>query len=498
MNLYIGSKLKIHKVINRTAAFFLIIALIVPMFVFSSVTDVGAYDYIANGMDVSKWQGEINWDNVKASGIDFVIMRVGTTYGKDVNFEYNYLGAKSRGINVGIYYYSYALTESEARAEAETVATWLNGKTFEYPLFYDIEDESQLALTNAERTALCVAYNTVLENKGYLTGVYANKNWLSNYLDWPLLAEKYVIWEAAWRISGKPEVDKSGECQLWQYTDKGSVTGVWGNVDLDVSYVNYPEIIKREGKNGFAPNSTGSSVGAYYTTTENVNLRTGDGTSNTILLTVPKGSTVKLHTVNLWGTWANVTYNGTTGWLKDEYLDFSSCTPFTYTVNYVSDMEGTSSPASAQYSYGAPLTVASMEDLSLYSFKGWYINRASDGAWKTADGWTSEETEKSLISGETVFAVNDSFIVTDAGDDTYEFTAVWERSFKYGDANRDGSINARDKSLMKKYVTNSLGDIVVESIILDLDGNGSVNAKDTALLNKYVRGLIDSFPAELK
>ncbi len=492
------TNLKLRELLKRTAVLIIAISIILPTFVFSSINKVGAYDYIAYGMDVSKWQGEINWDNVKASGIDFVIMRVGTSYGKDVNFEYNYLGAKSRGINVGIYYYSYALTESEARAEAETVSTWLNGKSFEYPLFYDIEDSSQLELTNDERTALCVAYNTVLENKGYLTGVYANKNWLSNYLDWPLLAEKYVIWEAAWRVSGQPEVDKSGECQLWQYTDQGSVNGVWGNVDLDVSYVNYPEIIKRDGKNGFAPGSTGSSVGAYYKTTENVNLRTGDGTSYDKLLTIPKGSTVLLHTVNLWGTWAKVTYNGTTGWLKDEYLDFSSCTPFKYTVNYVSDKEGTTAPASAEYKYGEPITVGSIEALSLYSLTGWYVKRTSDGAWKSADGWSESESDRAAVNAGATVYVNDSFIASGAGDDSYEFTAIWERSFKYGDANRDGSINARDTALMKKLVTNALGDIVVEFEIMDLNGDGKINAKDTALLNKYARGLINIFPVEQK
>lgn len=482
--------------VRRLTAFIITAVLILPAFVFSSANEVGAYDYIANGIDVSKWQGEIDWDKVSETDIDFVIIRVGTSYGKDVNFEYNYLGAKSRGLNVGIYYYSYALTEDEARAEAETVATWLNGKTFEYPLFYDIEDESQISLTNDERTALCVAYNTVLENKGYLTGVYASKNWLTTYLNWSFLAEKYVIWEAAWRLSGKPEVDKSGECQMWQYSAEGSVSGISGAVDLDVSYVNYPEIVKRDGKNGFAPGSSAVTVQAYYTTTENVNLRTGDATTYERLLTIPKGSVVKLHTVNKSGTWAQVTYNGTTGWLKDEYLDFASCTPFTYTVNYVSDMDGTAAPESAQYKYGAPIVAETMEDTSLYSFKGWYVKRVSDGVWKTADGWTSDENAKALIGAGAVFAVNDSFAVSGIGDDSYEFSAVWERSFMYGDGNRDGRINSKDKSLMKKYVTNSLGDVVIELEIFDLDGNGTVNSKDTALMNKRVRGLIDSFPVE--
>lgn len=483
---------------KRSLAVLFVLALLVPI-VAGSITTSGAYDYIAYGIDVSKWQGTIDWDAVKASGIDFVILRAGTTKGKDSYFDYNYLGAKSRGINVGAYYYTYALTEAEAAAEAETVATWIAGKTFEYPIYFDIEDPSMESLSVETRTNMCIAFNSVLEEKGYFTGIYASKSWLDTYLDKATLASKYTIWEASWRNSGQADIDKSGDCQVWQYSATGSISGISGYVDLDVSYVNYPELIRRVGLNGFSKESVESTVAAYYTTTaSSLNIRSGPSTDYEIVAVAPNGSRVILLDTNASGTWAKVYYNGKIGWLSDMYLDLAAPVPLEYTVSCSSSLEGAVLPDSQSLRYGAVVTAAAAQGPDNYAFKGWNLKRASDGAWYTADGgWVAEsdsaDIDKALITEGTKLTLNEALVELTAGDDSFVLEAVWEMTVLYGDGNGDGYINARDMIVMKKAI---MGASVSESVMtaLDLDGDGALRSKDSLLLKKYLGGIINKFP----
>lgn len=203
------------------------------------------------GIDVSKWQGNINWGEVKNSGYSFAILRVG--YGKDgadKMFEANYAGAKRVGLGVGVYLYSYASSVQDARIEARFCLKNIKDKQLEFPVVYDIEDCSMLALTTDKRTDCCYAFCEAVEDAGFYSMIYANPNWLRNYLHGEKLASRFDLWLAQWGAR-----EPSYRCGIWQHSETGNVPGIIGNVDLDISYKNYPEIMKETGANGFGSNS---------------------------------------------------------------------------------------------------------------------------------------------------------------------------------------------------------------------------------------------------
>lgn len=215
------------------------------------------------GIDVSKWQGHINWTLVKDEGKDFVMIRDG--YGKsgiDKMFETNYQGAKYAGIDVGVYHYSYADSVSDARKEAEFCIRNIAGKQFEMPIVYDIEEPEMMSMTTRQRTDCCKAFCEAVEDAGYYAMIYTNPNWLRNYLYADELIGRLDLWLAQWGSS-----EPSYKCGIWQYSETGKVRGVIGNTDLDISYKNYSEIIKSEKLNGFGsiaqkvePNSVKSHI----------------------------------------------------------------------------------------------------------------------------------------------------------------------------------------------------------------------------------------------
>ncbi|MBE6562870.1 MAG: hypothetical protein E7660_03945 [Ruminococcaceae bacterium] len=483
------------KTIKRMAALLTVLAILLAMMPSVFSVPVGAYDYIAYGIDVSKWQKTIDWDAVKSTGVDFVILKVGSTKGMDEYFEFNYLGAKSRGLNVGAYYYTYAMSEAEAAAEAETLVSWIKGKTFEYPIYFDIEDPSQEVLSKQTRTNMCIAFNTVLENNGYFAGIYSSKSWLNSSLDRATLSAKYAIWEASWRNSGQADIDKSADCQMWQYSATGSVSGISGNVDMDVSYVNYPEIIKRVGLNGFAKGSVASTVRAYYTTTaSSLNVRSDPSTDHGVVTSVSQGTTVLVLDANSAGTWVKVKIGSTVGWLSAKYLTLSTPVPVEYTVSYDMGISGISAPQSVKLAYGGVTAASNVSAPSGYAFKGWNVKRASDGLWYTGNGWS--QGGKALIGAGTKIALDEKFVSVEAGNDTYMLTAVWESVTTYGDVNGDGDVNAKDLMSVRKYL---VGEATLNNIgAADVDGNGTVALKDVLYLKMYQKGLISSFPAEEK
>ena len=202
------------------------------------------------GIDVSRYQGTIDWAKVKADGIQFAILRCGTGYNgstKDSKFETNYANAKKVGMPIGAYIYSYAKTVAQAEKEAEKVLEWIKGKSFEYPIVFDIEDKCQANLGKAMISNIIRAFCEKIECAGYYAMVYANKDWLENRID-DDCKTKYDIWLAQW--TSKPSY--KGEFGVWQYSSKGSVKGISGNVDMNMSYKNYPNIMKNNGINGFA------------------------------------------------------------------------------------------------------------------------------------------------------------------------------------------------------------------------------------------------------
>ncbi len=202
------------------------------------------------GIDVSEYQGNIDWQTVKNSGIDFAMLRCG--YGrfpsqKDDRFEQNYTNAKKAGVNVGSYLFSYATSVDNAREEAENCLRFLEGKQFEYPIAYDIEAPSQQRMSAEEVSEIADTFCRTLENRGYYVSIYANLFFLNNKLT-DAIKSRYDIWLAQW--ARLPSYN--GNFGMWQYSATGTVRGINGSVDLDISYKDYPSIMRRNSLNGFS------------------------------------------------------------------------------------------------------------------------------------------------------------------------------------------------------------------------------------------------------
>ena len=184
------------------------------------------------GIDVSKHQGNIDWNKVKADGIEFAIIRIG--YGgsepvKDSKFEENYKNARAVGIKVGAYLYSYANSQSDIDKEKASVKTWLNGRKLDLPFYIDVEDKkTQGDLSVSVLSNLVNNFCEFIENLGYWAGIYANKNWLETKLDMNKL-NKYTVWVAQWTTNPTYQ----GSYAMWQYTSNGSVNGISGRVDMN-------------------------------------------------------------------------------------------------------------------------------------------------------------------------------------------------------------------------------------------------------------------------
>lgn len=206
---------------------------------------------MAKGIDVSKWNGDIDFKKVKSAGIDFVMIRAGYgkyTNQKDDKFEQNYKNATAAGLNVGAYWYSYAATEADAIAEAATFLKVIKGKSFNFPLAFDIEERTQYNLGTAKVEKIINAFCGAIEKAGYYCMLYSYESFLTERTK-VITRKKYDIWCA--NISRKPSIN----CGIHQYSFKGKIDGIKGDVDLNTTDKNYNQIIKAAGLNGFKKTS---------------------------------------------------------------------------------------------------------------------------------------------------------------------------------------------------------------------------------------------------
>ena len=210
------------------------------------------------GIDVSQYQGNIDFAKVKASGIDFVIIRAG--YGRYENqcdpfFEQNYKSAKAAGLHVGAYWYSYAQSVDDAVKEAKTCMKIIKDKQFEMPIFFDLEEQKQFVKGVVFCDSLVKSFCNELEKNGYFAGLYISRSPLQTYIS-KSVANRYALWIAEYGSRCK----YNGSYGIWQYTSTGRVSGINGNVDMDISYVDYPVAIKKAGLNGFKKQVVSSST----------------------------------------------------------------------------------------------------------------------------------------------------------------------------------------------------------------------------------------------
>lgn len=205
---------------------------------------------VAEGIDVSRYQGNIDFEKVKAAGYDFVIIRVGTSQGgKDSNFDKYYDDALSAGLDIGCYYYTYSTDTKGAKAEAKDVLKYIKGKTFTYPVFLDLEHgEHQSYERLDENTAMINTFCKYIKRGGYYPGVYTSSSIYNSYINVSQIENKWDFWVASYRDHTYSYDGYSKSFSMWQYSDCGRVDGIDADVDLNVSYVDYPKIIEQFNK----------------------------------------------------------------------------------------------------------------------------------------------------------------------------------------------------------------------------------------------------------
>ncbi len=223
------------------------------------------------GIDVSKWQGAIDWAKVAGDGVKFAMIRLGygsadgTACGVDRYFQKNVEGALANGIAVGCYFYSYGLSVEAVKKEAAFTIKQLakyKGKIL-YPIAYDLEDVSQEYLGKKTLTDMVTAFCSAVEAAGYYATFYSNPNWLTYKLDTPALA-RFDLWLAQW---GNSPTYKGHSYGMWQRSCTGRVAGITGNVDMNTAYYDYEARIKKDRLNGYTGSTASNSGGTASTGT---------------------------------------------------------------------------------------------------------------------------------------------------------------------------------------------------------------------------------------
>ncbi len=230
---------------------------------------------LAEGVDVSQYQHTMNnrtqsynpldWTALKDAGVDYAILKIGSTVregadgtvkgGLEPTFEMDYADAKAAGIDLGVYFYTYATTVKEIRADAQWMLQHLEGKQFEYPIYLDLEDPSLVDLGGPLLTEMCMEFFTVLQENGYYTGLYVNNEWLRVILQTEKMIDNFEIWYARYPGTDTPEWDTEkygAHLGMWQYSDSGRFEAIPEiPFDLNFAYKDYPSLIKQYGFNGY-------------------------------------------------------------------------------------------------------------------------------------------------------------------------------------------------------------------------------------------------------
>ena len=305
---------------------------------------VAETDQVTIGIDVARYQGTIDWAQVAASGIDFAMVRVG--YRADVsreicadtNAQYNMQEAQKNGIKVGAYFFSTATTAEEAKAEADWVADYISRYQITYPVAFDCEgfdkpDSAQYHLTNAERTDIAIAFMQEIYNRGYTPMFYASMGEMTANAKWDTtrIESTYRIWVSQYPSVPYPETAKSsygGTHAMWQYTNRGTVAGITGSVDVNVAYFGYDgtaEAVNPETPEEVRPDAEAlmnfTEVNEAVTAKDSTNLRDipSQGADSTIVYTLRNGETVMRTGVSDSG-WSRLTYDGRTVYAVSSYL----------------------------------------------------------------------------------------------------------------------------------------------------------------------------------
>ena len=299
---------------------------------------------ITIGVDVSKFQGTIDWAQAASSGVDFAMIRVGYRAQKtgviyaDTNAKYNMQEAQANGIKIGAYFFSTAVTTDEAVQEADWVADYISQYQITYPVAFNCEgfenaDSRQYAMTQSERTDMAIAFLNEIYNRGYTPMFYAAKNEMLGDAKWDTsrIEKTYKIWVSQYPSVPYPQTaqsDYTGTHAMWQYTNQGTVQGISKPVDVDIAYFGYAGTA--DAQSDVAPETVSadaealmnfSDVNETVTAKQSTNLRNipSQGSDATVVATLQNGETATRTGVSSSG-WSRVSYNGQTLYAVSSYL----------------------------------------------------------------------------------------------------------------------------------------------------------------------------------
>ena len=328
-----------------------------PSDLFNAST-AGENESITYGIDVSKHQGTIDWEKVAAEDIEFAMIRVGyrgSSTGAieaDSNAAYNLQEAEKYGVKIGVYFFSTAVTEEEAKEEADWVTNVISKYPITYPVVYDCEgfddpSNRHYGIDKDKRSNIAIAFMDSVYAAGYTPMIYSAAYELIDDTSWNTseLERKYKVWLARYtgvseRPTGKP--DYYGQCSMWQYTDQGYVDGISGNVDLDVAYFGYdgtesaknlspreeanPDVeyqtwIQKEETSEFKTKFT--PCAENVTAKERVNLRSKPSVTDedsVVVYTLEAGEIARRTGINFDVGWSRVEYNGQELYCVSSYI----------------------------------------------------------------------------------------------------------------------------------------------------------------------------------
>ena len=301
-------------------------------------------DEITFGIDVARYQGTIDWAQVAASGVDFAMVRVGYRMNEsreivaDSNARYNMQEAQKNGIKLGAYFFSTAVNEEEAKAEADWTADYISQYQITYPVAFDCEgfdraDSAQYSLSAAQRTDIAIAFLNRIYERGYTPMFYSSMNEMTGDAKWETsrIEKNYRIWVSQYPAAPYPQTEKSsygGAHAMWQYTNRGTVAGISQPVDVNIAYFGYEGTAGAQ--NAEAPEEASADVEALMpftaveeevTAKDATNLRNipSQGDDSTVVYTLKNGETVKRTGVSDSG-WSRLLYNEQTVYAVSSYL----------------------------------------------------------------------------------------------------------------------------------------------------------------------------------
>ncbi len=412
----------------------------------------------SRGIDVSKWQGKIDWQQVADAGVDFAIVRVGfrtTDTGEikeDPYAAYNLQQAAKAGIQLGAYFFSTAVTEEEAREEARWTADFVAGYPITYPVVYNCEgflssDSRMYGISIDQRTDHAMAFLREVEKAGYEAMFHASKSDLTDGVSWDTarIEAEYPVWVAQYPAEPYPQTARStyyGEHAMWQYTSQGTVPGINAHVDINVAYFSYSETAvpkdpNAAGSSGDTPidvplDSSFRDVDELVTAKDVTNLRTEPSSvaPETVTAQLARGQWVRRTGVSTKG-WSRLEYNGQTLYAvtsllltEDEYQQEEN-------AKQESETETATEPAVTVTYQSVDDRVTAKVETNLRNAPGTegtqVVATIRNGEWVTRTGIGSNGWSRLEYNGELVYALT-SYLTTDEGydpEDVEDRNIVW-------------------------------------------------------------------------